>query len=100
MRALGRVIVGAIALAGATALPAPAQSPDCIVIDDFSAGAVGQFPAEWKPRKDEGRDVYAIQEEAGRRFLRAVAKGLGIQAGRQLMSGIPLAVDREMAGGT
>jgi hypothetical protein len=83
MRRFGRVTVGAITLAGLMVLPATAQGPDCIVIDDFSAGTVGQFPAEWKPRKDEGREVYTIQEEGGRRFLRAVSKGLGIQAGRQ-----------------
>ncbi len=82
MRALSRFTAGAIALAGAMALPATAQGPDCIVIDDFSGGTAGQFPAEWKPRKDEGKEVYAVQEEGGMRFLRAVSKGLGIQAGR------------------
>jgi hypothetical protein len=82
MRALGRVTAGAIVLAGVMALPATAQGPDCIVIDDFATAAVGQFPAEWKPRKDEGKEVYTVQEEGGRRFLRAVSRGLGIQAGR------------------
>ncbi len=82
MRVLGRVTAGAIVLAGVMALPATAQGPDCIVIDDFAAATVGQFPAEWKPRKDEGKEVYTVQEEGGRRFLRAVSKGLGIQAGR------------------
>lgn len=82
MRAPDRIIVGALTLAGLMALPAAAQGPDCIVIDDFSAGAVGQLPPEWKPRKDEGKDVYSIQEEGGRRFLRALSRGLGIQAGR------------------
>jgi len=75
--------VAAITLAGLLALPAAAQGPDCVVIDDFSAGPVGQFPAEWKPRKDEGKEVYTVQEEGGQRFLRAVARGQGIQAGRQ-----------------
>jgi hypothetical protein len=82
MRGLGRIIAGALTLAGLLALPAGAQGPDCIVIDDFSADAVGRFPAGWKPRKDEGKDVYSIQEEGGRRFLHAVSRGLGIQAGR------------------
>jgi hypothetical protein len=82
MRALGRILVGALTLAGLMALPATAQGPDCIVIDDFSAATVGQFPAEWKARKDEGREVYSVQEEGGRRFLRAASRGLGIQAGR------------------
>jgi hypothetical protein len=82
MRTLGRITAGAVALAGLLVLPATAQGPDCIVIDDFASGVVGQFPAEWKPRKDEGKEVYAVQEEGGQRFLRAVSRGLGIQAGR------------------
>jgi hypothetical protein len=82
MRAFGRIIVEALTLAGLMALPATAQGPDCIVIDDFSTGTVGQFPAEWKARKDEGREVYVVLEEGGNRFLRAVSKGLGIQAAR------------------
>jgi hypothetical protein len=52
------------------------------VIENFATGTVGQFPADWKPRKDEGKEVYTVQEEGGRRFLRAVSQGLGIQAGR------------------
>ena len=42
MRAFGRIIVEALMLAGLMALPATAQGPDCIVIDDFSTGTVGQ----------------------------------------------------------
>jgi hypothetical protein len=82
MRAFGRIVVGALTLAALMALPATAQGPDCIVIDDFSKSTVGQFPAEWKARTDEGLGVYAVQEEGGTRFLRAVSKGLGIQAAR------------------
>ena len=82
MRAFGRIIVEALTLAGLMALPATAQGPDCIVIDDFSTGTVGQFPTEWKARKDEGREVYVVLEEGGNRFMRAVSKGLGIQAAR------------------
>lgn len=82
MRTLGRLTAGVLALGGLMALPATAQGPDCIVIENFAAGTIGQFPAEWKPRKDEGKEVYAVQEEGGQRFLRAVARGLGIQAAR------------------
>ena len=54
-----------VALALAIAVPAAAQ--DCITFDDFSKGKVGEFPPDWKPRKDEGREVYSIQEQGGRR---------------------------------
>src|SRR5678816_1763089 len=59
MRAFGRIVVGALTLAALMALPATAQGPDCIVIDDFSKSTVGQFPTEWKARTDEGLGVYA-----------------------------------------
>jgi hypothetical protein len=62
---------------------APAAA-ECVTVEDFSKGAVGVFPPGWKPRKDEGRSVYAIGEEGGRRFLHALAQGLGIQAGREV----------------
>ena len=55
----------------------------CVVVDDFSKGAVGEFPAGWKVRKNSAKEVYKVAEEGGRRFLRADAKDLGIQAGKQ-----------------
>jgi Protein of unknown function (DUF3047) len=75
-----------IALAAALCLtpPAsPARADDCVVVDDFAKGKIGEFPPDWKPRKDSGRGVYSIQEENGRRFLHAASKGLGIQAAKQ-----------------
>jgi hypothetical protein len=59
-----------------------ALATECLAIDDFSKGKVGEFPPDWKPRKEAGRGVYAIQEQNGLRFLRAAARGLGIQAAR------------------
>jgi Protein of unknown function (DUF3047) len=61
----------------------PAASTDCIVLDDFSTAKVGEFPPGWEARKEEGKEVYRVREEGGRRFLQAVSKGLGIQAGRE-----------------
>ena len=49
-----------------------AAQPDCKTIDDFSRAKVGEFPADWKPRKDSGKDAYRVTEEPGLRFLRAV----------------------------
>ena len=60
----------------------PAAPNDCVVIDDFSKSKVGEFPAGWKARKDEGMGVYRVAGEGGRHFLRALSKGLGIQAAR------------------
>jgi hypothetical protein len=57
---------------------------ECVVVDDFSRGKVGDFPVDWKPRKEEGRPVYSIREEDGRRFLHAASRGIGIQAGREV----------------
>lgn len=60
----------------------PASAADCVAIDDFARSRIGEFPAGWELRKEEGRVVYSVQEEGGRRFLRAVSDGLGIQAAR------------------
>jgi hypothetical protein len=76
-------LLAAVGLVLAQAGPAPAAAPGaCIVLEDFSASAVGQFPAGWEVRKDEGKRAYTVIEEGGRRFLRAVSRGLGIQAAR------------------
>ncbi|HEX7215431.1 MAG TPA: DUF3047 domain-containing protein [Methylomirabilota bacterium] len=61
-----------------------AWAAECVVVDDFSRGKVGDFPVDWKPRKEEGRPVYSIREEDGRRFLHAASRGIGIQAGREV----------------
>jgi len=58
-------------------------APDCVLIEGFSKGKIGEFPADWKPRKEAGRPVYSIREQNGLRFLRAVSRGLGIQAAKQ-----------------
>jgi Protein of unknown function (DUF3047) len=78
----GAVLAGLLLLltGGSAAL---AQN-HCIVLDDFSRSTPGQFPVGWQPREEEGRLVYIVREENGRRFLRAASKGLGIQAGRSV----------------
>jgi len=78
MRPLALVLTtGLLLAAGSTHT---AAQPDCITIENFSKAKVGEFPADWKPRKDAGKDVYRVGEESGLRFLRAIARGLGIQA--------------------
>jgi hypothetical protein len=62
---------------------AASPAADCVAIDDFARSPVGEFPAGWEVRKDEGRRVYSVQQEdKGLRFLRSVSQGLGIQAAR------------------
>jgi DUF3047 family protein len=73
------VLVGLIVLLAAPS----ARAADCIVLEDFSRSKVGEFPVDWKLRKDSGRPVYTVREEGGRRFLRAVSEGIGIQAARE-----------------
>ena len=64
----------------------PAADDACIVLEDFSKSKVGAFPEGWQVRKEDGKSVYTVQEEGGKRFLRAVSKGLGIQAARETPS--------------
>jgi hypothetical protein len=65
------------------ALVGSAAAEECVIVDDFAKGKVGEFPPDWKPRKDSGRPVYSIQEMDGRRYLHALARSIGIQAARQ-----------------
>lgn len=78
-------VVGAALVVGVMvgSAPAPAQGPgDCRVIEDFSRGRVGALPPDWRVREEEGLAVYSLQAEGGIRFLRARARGVGIQAAR------------------
>jgi Protein of unknown function (DUF3047) len=77
---LGLVVAAGLTIAQAAT---PAAQNDCIVLDDFAASRVGEFPVGWEPRKEDGRDVYRVRVESGRRFLSAAATRVGIQAGRQ-----------------
>jgi hypothetical protein len=79
------VLIGLAVLLPLTLVAPPAPAEDgCKVIDDFANEAPGEFPADWKARKESGKRVYTVQEEGGKRFLRAISKGLGIQAAREV----------------
>ena len=73
-----------LAAAVSTAAAQAATPPECITLEDFARAKVGEFPADWKPRKDAGRDAYHVLEEQGIRFLHAASKRLGIQAAKQV----------------
>ena len=81
-RALGLVVAAFLLLPAVFPAIAISADADCVTLEDFKKSRVGEFPAEWKARKDAGRQVYKIAEEGGLRFLRAVSKSVGIQAGR------------------
>jgi hypothetical protein len=82
---IGVLLALAVALPGMLLAPTtvPAED-DCKVIEDFGRSPVGEFPAAWKARKESGREIYTVQEEGGKRFLRAIARGQGIQAAREI----------------
>ena len=84
---IGVLLLLAVVLPGALLTPSPIPAEDdCKLIDDFARAPVGEFPAGWKPRKDSAREVYTVKEEGGKRFLRAVSQGLGVQAAREVQS--------------
>ena len=64
------------------ASPVLAQD-DCVAIDDFATAKVGEFPRDWKVRKDQGKTIYSVQEEGGKRFLHAASNDQGMQAARE-----------------
>lgn len=63
--------------------PARGADGDCLAVDDFSKGKVGEQPADWKLRKESGKGVYTVKEEQGRRFLHAASRGVGIQLAKE-----------------
>jgi DUF3047 family protein len=82
-RALSRVrrtLLAALVACGA--LGGSAVAEECVSIEDFAKGQVGEFPPDWKPRKESGRPVYSIQEANSLRYLHALAKSIGIQAAK------------------
>ena len=82
---IGVLLILAVALPGMLlAPPTLLGDDDCKPIEDFARAPIGEFPSAWKPRKDSGRDVYKVQDEGGKRFLRAISRGLGIQAAREV----------------
>src|SRR5262245_3707247 len=55
----------------------------CIALETFENATVGAFPPGWRVRKDEAKQVYRVEREGARQFLRADSNGLGIQAAKE-----------------
>ena len=75
------IALGLLALASACSRPALAE--ECVAIENFSQGKVGEFPPGWKLRKDSGRGVYSVQTQGQLHYLHAASHGIGIQAAKQ-----------------
>src|SRR5262245_14351649 len=73
--------IAALGLLIAASGSSSAQHEDCIVLENFASSSLGAFPAGWAVRAEEGRAVYTVLEDNGRRFLHALARGVGVQAG-------------------
>ncbi|MBI2078637.1 MAG: hypothetical protein HYT80_09770 [Euryarchaeota archaeon] len=72
MRRVAGLAVLATLLGGAAPPPARADvARECVTIEDFAHATAGGFPPGWQPRADEGKRLYTVVEEPGRRFLRA-----------------------------
>lgn len=81
-RSLLTLLVLALVIPSAFVGSSPA-APECRVVEDFKKAKVGEFPPDWKGRKDAAKEIYKVQEEGGLRFLRATAGSQGIQAATQ-----------------
>jgi len=76
-------VLASLVLVAATLSGASSQTADCVTIANFAGNTIGQFPSDWKTRKDEGKEVYSVQADGGLRFLRAASRGVGIQAAKE-----------------
>jgi len=81
--ALRLIATLAVLVVGGSGQSAARAEGDCIDIETFATAKVGEFPPGWRVRKDAGLQVYSVQEEDGRRFVRADAKRQGIQAAKR-----------------
>jgi DUF3047 family protein len=81
LRRAARIILAVALLSSAAGVPVAAQS-DCVTVEDFASAPIGEFPPGWRARTDDGKEVYSVQAEDGIRFLRAVARRVGVQAGK------------------
>ena len=54
--------------------PAPAEN-DCKVIEDFTDGPAGEFPPDWKPRKDSGKGEQDADHEVAHRTAPVQPRG-------------------------
>src|SRR5262249_52966993 len=64
--------------------PLARADEDCVVLEDFARAPAGEFPPDWKVRKDAGKAVYAVRTESRLRFLHAEARDVGIQAAKEV----------------
>lgn len=65
---------------------AAGPEPETVLVDDFERSPVGQFPAGWDWRADDGGDdrPYAVAEEDGNRYLAARDEGQSVIIGRKI----------------
>ncbi len=65
-------------------LVAPATAAArCRPVVDFARYTVGEYPEDWKPKEEGAREIYRVLEEGGLRFIRATARGTGLQIGKE-----------------
>ena len=80
----GRLVAIALAaLCVVTSGDSSRADDSCIPLEAFENATVGAFPPGWQVRKDEGKQVYRVEADGGRRFLHADSNGLGIQAAKE-----------------
>jgi hypothetical protein len=60
-----------------------AVAAECQPLVDLARYTLGDFPDDWKPREDKAREVYRVLEQGGVRFIRATARGTGLQIGKE-----------------
>jgi hypothetical protein len=73
-------VAALLGLAALAALSGRASAEQCIPLADFGKDAPGSFPKDWRPLREDAREVYRVMAEGGGRFLRGLSRGVGTQA--------------------
>ena len=73
-------VVALLTVAALAVVSGRAAAADCITLADFSKDAPASFPKDWRPLREDAREVYRVMGDDGGRFLRGLSKGVGTQA--------------------
>ncbi|MGH7264518.1 MAG: DUF3047 domain-containing protein [Candidatus Rokuibacteriota bacterium] len=80
---IAAAVAGCLVVATGPWAGRPGLTADCRVVSDLAHARPGAFPPDWKPREEGAREIYQVLEDGGVRFVRATAKGTGIQMGKE-----------------
>jgi hypothetical protein len=79
-----KCVAALLVLAVFLCLPSPGVAQPPVMRVTFDGNEIGKPPSGWVCRNGSAAEVYSVQSEEGKKFLRADARGKGVQIGREM----------------